>query len=563
MDFKGIGWVGGIYQKFETLCHEVDNIVNQDTVKYVENQAQSVGKSMKRLYSGVIHDILPPLKHDGQGVSFKKSDKIDANVDSKASIDEYHIETVRKLSEPTAVDLFEKQPGHASNEVCLSYYLSIPASVEEAESSIMSGQVSDVMKNTDSDVKTEENAVVESSASEVLELIANSKEEFFGVSLGNEFIDCNENFSCQVSVEVSRTMSVNDEDFQSTRKEGNNDRIAVDVEKKQLDCALGELCLVDQLGNPNSEDSLSGTEHITSEQVVDDLKDTKPEVNIGENATMEKPLAFEVSELISNAEKESFGVSLLSDFIDFNDEEPSWVEAEVSPATSVHDVIQPSESDVLGLISIVEEESCEGSLVHNVVNCYDKIPCVDRADVSSSTLVHGDHNARTSKNDFADDSECVSVASGGINSSKVICCEENMAEVAGGSSSGSILEELLPENSPENSPAKALLNHDHVDGARFVFHSFHSSSMLDPNLPNEKKLPEEVSVSYSYDQSMDSFGIIDDSTDDIGTSSMETIALCDEVKLEDSCVIVDSAALCAVSRIMRKHRSYKVSLSLS
>ncbi|GKV02073.1 hypothetical protein SLEP1_g14554 [Rubroshorea leprosula] len=38
---------------------------------------------------------------------------------------------------------------------------------------------------------------------------------------------------------------------------------------------------------------------------------------------------------------------------------------------------------------------------------------------------------------------------------------------------------------------------------------------------------------------------------------METIDLCDQAKLEDSCVYVDNSALYAVSHTLRKHRSYK------
>ncbi|XWS10075.1 hypothetical protein CRYUN_Cryun39dG0044700 [Craigia yunnanensis] len=574
--FKGTGWVGGIYQKFETLCHEVDNIVNQDTVKYVENQAQSVGKSMKRFYSDVIHDILPPLKHEGQGVALKRSATIDTYVKSKAAIEEDHIGSVSKLSlvEPVAVDQIEKQLDHASNELFVSdqFELSTSSSVDGlkgAESDIMSGQVSDVSKNTSSDLNIQENAIMEkTSSSEALEYISPMEEESFGASLVNEFIDCNDKDSCGVVGEVSLKISVHDMEFQSPQKEGIvNNNIAVDEVKKQLDCAFSELCLVDQLGNPNSVDSLLGAEYITSEQVADVLIDTKPKVNIEENATMEKPSASEVPELISPAEKGSFGASLLSEYIDRKDKEPCRVEAEVSPATSAHDMTKPSGSNISELISPGEEESFGASLVHEIINCNDKNLCVVRTDVSPATLVHGDQNARTVK-DFADDSECVLDTSGGITSSKmtssVICCEENMAEVGVDSSCGSVLKEYnLPENSPENSLAKALLYHDPVDAAELVSHNLHSSPMLTPLLSIEKKFTGAVSISSSDDLSTKSLGPIDDSNNDISISSMETIELCDEVKLEDSCVLVDSAALHGISRIMRKHRSYKVSLSLS
>ncbi|KAJ8532337.1 hypothetical protein K7X08_012260 [Anisodus acutangulus] len=54
-------WVGNIYHKFEAVCWEVDEFVTKDTVKYVENQVQTVGANMKKLYSGVVQDILIPM----------------------------------------------------------------------------------------------------------------------------------------------------------------------------------------------------------------------------------------------------------------------------------------------------------------------------------------------------------------------------------------------------------------------------------------------------------------------------------------------------------------------
>ena len=59
-------------------------------------------------------------------------------------------------------------------------------------------------------------------------------------------------------------------------------------------------------------------------------------------------------------------------------------------------------------------------------------------------------------------------------------------------------------------------------------------------------------------------GIFDDSVNDIDDAEMETIDLSDEVKVEDSCVVMDNEILHAVSCRPRKFRSFKVlSLSLS
>lgn len=68
-------WVGNIYHKFEAVCQEVDEFVTKDTVKYVENQVQSVGANMKKLYSGVVQDFLIPVddhaKREAQAVNGK------------------------------------------------------------------------------------------------------------------------------------------------------------------------------------------------------------------------------------------------------------------------------------------------------------------------------------------------------------------------------------------------------------------------------------------------------------------------------------------------------------
>ncbi|KAF8084407.1 hypothetical protein N665_0719s0020 [Sinapis alba] len=59
MDFKGIAWVGNVYHKFEAMCLEVEELIVQDTAKYVENQVQTVGNSMKKFCSDVVQDLLP------------------------------------------------------------------------------------------------------------------------------------------------------------------------------------------------------------------------------------------------------------------------------------------------------------------------------------------------------------------------------------------------------------------------------------------------------------------------------------------------------------------------
>ncbi|XVE86359.1 hypothetical protein DITRI_Ditri18aG0028800 [Diplodiscus trichospermus] len=61
MDLKGRTWVGHVYQKFEAMCLEVEEVMCQDTVKYVEDQVQTVGASVKKFYSDVMQDMMQDL----------------------------------------------------------------------------------------------------------------------------------------------------------------------------------------------------------------------------------------------------------------------------------------------------------------------------------------------------------------------------------------------------------------------------------------------------------------------------------------------------------------------
>ncbi|MCE2055712.1 hypothetical protein HAX54_043266 [Datura stramonium] len=64
MDMKGISWVGNIYQKFEAMCLEMEEAMYQDTARYVGNQVQTVGASVKRFYSDVMLDLHPQFNID-------------------------------------------------------------------------------------------------------------------------------------------------------------------------------------------------------------------------------------------------------------------------------------------------------------------------------------------------------------------------------------------------------------------------------------------------------------------------------------------------------------------
>ncbi|KAF7822650.1 uncharacterized protein G2W53_020794 [Senna tora] len=95
MDFKltGITWVGNFYQKFEEVCQEVDDIVGQDAVKYLGNQVQNVGDSVKRFCSDVVQEVLPlphsfnPVKHEYDSVALNNNN-VDSQFKSTAAVEE-------------------------------------------------------------------------------------------------------------------------------------------------------------------------------------------------------------------------------------------------------------------------------------------------------------------------------------------------------------------------------------------------------------------------------------------------------------------------------------------
>ncbi|KAH7544050.1 hypothetical protein ACOSQ2_031267 [Xanthoceras sorbifolium] len=228
LKLKNIAWVGkNISQKFETICQEVENIVCQDTVKYVESQVQAVGESAKKFYSDVVQDFVPPsvdpVKHEAQEVVLKNA-SIGTYIKSMIGFEGNSVDTVNKQSHEKldAVDPIKNQVVHAFNRLDLVNQLTAPISVdsdEGAESDLFSGQVDDVLTYKILDVGVEENANKEkSSTSEVMELISLDKKDSIEASSFCEFGDHNNQHACGFLAEVSPATSVHVVDCQSTQK---------------------------------------------------------------------------------------------------------------------------------------------------------------------------------------------------------------------------------------------------------------------------------------------------------------------------------------------------------
>ncbi|XP_031091686.1 uncharacterized protein LOC115996554 isoform X1 [Ipomoea triloba] len=108
MDLKAISWVGNIYQKFEAMCLEVEEVMYQDTVDYVENQVQTVGASMKKFYSEIMQDLHPesyvdPVKVAAADLSLNPYAHHEIEKKQKASLKEHSRGTDMKFTEDTEV----------------------------------------------------------------------------------------------------------------------------------------------------------------------------------------------------------------------------------------------------------------------------------------------------------------------------------------------------------------------------------------------------------------------------------------------------------------------------
>ncbi|KAK9150476.1 hypothetical protein Syun_008785 [Stephania yunnanensis] len=87
----GVDWVGSVYRKFETMCQEVCQELDEavrphpDTTKYVENSVHNVGASVKKFYDGLMHDLMPPSSTD----SVKGDNTKDLSLEKSADFGAY------------------------------------------------------------------------------------------------------------------------------------------------------------------------------------------------------------------------------------------------------------------------------------------------------------------------------------------------------------------------------------------------------------------------------------------------------------------------------------------
>ncbi|KAG6634380.1 uncharacterized protein LOC122289515 isoform X3 [Carya illinoinensis] len=234
LEHKRITWVRSFFQKLEDMCQEVDDIVSQDAIYYVENQLHSMGGSVKKFCSDVVEDVLPPLvdpiKREAQAVVLKSNAAISTYLQSMIGDEKTHGEAVMKQShvEPNADD-------HVKNLLPVNQI--IPTSVhslQEADTVSPLQKDDDISTGENPNVNTEENAT-EESTTEVLESFSPGDKEPFDASLSGGFNVSNHENSSRVLSEVSTASSLHRLEFQSPPKRGTVTDIFADVSESDSD----------------------------------------------------------------------------------------------------------------------------------------------------------------------------------------------------------------------------------------------------------------------------------------------------------------------------------------
>ncbi|CAI9757252.1 unnamed protein product [Fraxinus pennsylvanica] len=135
------------------MCSEVEEVMHQDTVKYVENQVQKVGISVKKFYAEIMQDLIPPsdvdpVKVAAGDLSLIPHDHSNMNEDLKAMLGNSELMNESTEDKMTAVeDIGEKMSfrlGDKSdpsslcnlNESCISPsdHTNVTLSVDSGES---------------------------------------------------------------------------------------------------------------------------------------------------------------------------------------------------------------------------------------------------------------------------------------------------------------------------------------------------------------------------------------------------------------------------------------------
>lgn len=438
LKFKGPNWVGNIYQKFEAICNEVDDIVKQDTIKYVENQMHTVGKSVKKLCSDLLPPLGHPVKHVAEDVVIKKNAIVSTKTRKILQENSFDATEKQSSTEPNIIDPVINQPSLVSSEHHLGDQLSSITSMdtlEESDSNLRMGKVDDILTNENSAVDDE---VI---ARPILsKLTSPDGEEHFGVSsVGVSDHSNHKNRQPDLS-EVALETSTYELEFESEQK-SRRDNFSDEVEcvsgvsnvmvsttepnvmypENQLSLVSSQYHLREQLSSPTSKDTLEGSQPNLCMGKIDGIL-----INEDSDANNEEfsiqvyaPILVEST---SPGVTEHFTTSPIGVFDQSNDENRHADLSKVGPETSVHEL---------------EFESLQNWTLWD---------------------------------DYVDEIECVSGASNTTSemSFSVVSAENTTEDIGLASFSRSNAKESLSENSPEMLTQEVMTCHNSVEGVGFV-----------------------------------------------------------------------------------------------
>ncbi|KAA8548353.1 hypothetical protein F0562_000037 [Nyssa sinensis] len=505
------------------MCHEVDDFVSQDTVKYVENQVQTVGESVKKFCSDVVQDLLPPLvdplKPEAQAVSLKQNDAIGTYI-----------------SEPGLVKQIIPMP---------------PADPpKEAESDLPLGQDDDASICKKLDMCLEEIiAQGDPSPFEELKLVSPENKDSCGASLLSESVD--ENHENGILAVVSPETFVRSAVLESTQKEG----MVCDSSLDEVEFVSSVSCGASLFSESVDENHKNGIlAEVSPETFVHGavLESTQKEGTVCDNSLDEVEYVSDVSStlpssqlalpVVSSENKtaelglSSSGSSLSTGSHSLPEFSHANFSQKAEKVECVSDVSSTLPSPQLALsVVFSENKTAEMGLGSSSSS-------LSTVSSSSSSFSTGSHSLpELSHSNFSQKAEeicynpvnsigCLSDLSGtpsSFDSLPIISCDNKVVDV-GLSFSSSVL---------------SLESNDEVVS-------------LDGSPGNRCEHCCECTQLEAFMSSLE-IGEAHNSRVDIADPSLETIELSDEVKLDRSCVFVDDKSLYAVTCRARKLRSYK------
>ncbi|XP_050370100.1 uncharacterized protein LOC126788172 [Argentina anserina] len=343
--FKGPKWMGNIYQKFEAICQEVDDIVKQDTIKYVENQMQSVGKNVKKLCSDLLPPLGHPVKHVAEDVAIEKNTT--SSTKTRKSLQENSVEASERQSptEANIIDPASSQPSLISTDHYHGDQLSSLASVvtlEEPEVDVIMAIETSVANN-------------EKIAKPVLsKLTCAGGEEHFAESLVGEFDQSNyENRLGDFSEDETSTDDLNFGSKPKVQRGNFSDEVecvsgvstvmvsttepkVMDPEN-QLSFVSSKYHLLEQHGSPTSVDTLKASESNLCMGKTDGIL-TNEIHDANNNEFFIKSYAPLLSKSTPPGVVEHFTMSPVRDFVQSNDANRYADSFKDEPETSTHEV---------------------------------------------------------------------------------------------------------------------------------------------------------------------------------------------------------------------------------